>query len=267
MRLFASLVNPSKKCYNHAMKTKWLKPLLAVLFWLLVWYLMSIWVHSPLLLASPIAVAQRLTELIVTPAFWLTIFRSLLGILAGFALAVVVGCLFASFSYHVPLIRDLFSPLLSIIKTIPVACFIILVLVWIKSAYIATAISFLMVLPIIYFNIYLGYHQVDEKLLEVAAVYHVPLMKKYRYLYLPMVLPQFFLSLQTGVAFAFKSGVAAEVIGLSRHTIGYMIYNAKVNLESADLLAWTVVIVLLSWLCEYLITVLVSLLKRRRALP
>lgn len=249
------------------MINKWLKTTLAVLFWLLVWYLISIWVNSPILLASPVAVAKRLTELVVTSTFWLTILRSLLGILAGFALAVVTGCLLAALSYHIPLIKELFSPLLSIIKTIPVASFIILVLVWVKSAYIATIISFLMVLPIIYFNIYLGYQQVDGQLLEVASVYHVPLGKRYRYLYFPSVLPQIFLGIQTGIAFAFKSGVAAEVIGLSRNTIGYMIYNAKVNLESVDLLSWTVVIVLLSWLCERLITALVKTLECRRIQP
>ena len=45
---------------------------------------------------------------------------------------------------------------------------------------------------------------------------------------------------------SWKSGAAAEVIGLPEHSIGEHLYMAKIYLETADLFAWTLVIVLVS---------------------
>lgn len=237
--------------------------ILGIFFWLIVWLLISLWVNSPIILATPMAVLGKIFELIKTATFWITVGRSLLGIIGGFLLAVLLGSFLASLSYHFNIIYDLFSPLLSIVKSIPVASFIILVLVWIKSAYIATAISFLMVLPVIYFNIYQGYLNVDKNLLVVGEVFNTTKKKIYYYVYLPAIIPQAFVGLQTGIGFAFKSGVAAEVIGLSKNTIGYAIYSAKINLESADLLAWTVVIVILSWIMEKLMKKALLMVQKR----
>ena len=49
---------------------------------------------------------------------------------------------------------------------------------------------------------------------------------------------------------SWKAGVAAEVIGIPDGSIGEKLYEAKVYLSSADLFAWTVVIVFISILFE-----------------
>ena len=50
-----------------------------------------------------------------------------------------------------------------------------------------------------------------------------------------------------------KSGVAAEVIGLPSGSIGERLYDAKIYLNTGEVLAWTLVIVLISLACEKLI--------------
>ena len=49
---------------------------------------------------------------------------------------------------------------------------------------------------------------------------------------------------------SWKAGVAAEVIGVVGGSIGEKLYEAKIYLQTGDLLAWTVVIVALSALFE-----------------
>ena len=49
---------------------------------------------------------------------------------------------------------------------------------------------------------------------------------------------------------SWKSGVAAEVIGVAAGSIGEKLYESKVYFLTSDLLAWTVVIVLVSVLFE-----------------
>ncbi|MDE7233674.1 MAG: nitrate ABC transporter permease, partial [Ruminiclostridium sp.] len=60
-----------------------------------------------------------------------------------------------------------------------------------------------------------------------------------------------------------KSGVAAEVIGIPNGSIGEKLYMSKIYLETADLFAWTLVIILVSRLCEGIFTSLVKLMVKR----
>lgn len=58
---------------------------------------------------------------------------------------------------------------------------------------------------------------------------------------------------------AWKAGVAAEIIGTPNGSIGKMLYLAKIYLDTDDLLAWTVIIVLLSVLFEKVFMLILKL--------
>ena len=158
----------------------------------------------------------------------------------------------------------LLRPLMLTIKSIPVASFIILALMWLRSAgNLAVFISFLMVLPVVYTNTLAGIRETDARLLEMAAVFRVPPAKRVRYLYVPAALPYFRSACTVGLGLCWKSGVAAEVIGMPSGSIGEKLYQAKVYLETPDLFCWTLTIVLLSVGCEKLLSLLTELVERR----
>ena len=69
---------------------------------------------------------------------------------------------------------------------------------------------------------------------------------------LAAALPYFRSACTVGLGLCWKSGVAAEVIGITSGSIGEALYNAKILFSTAELLAWTVVIVLLSLAFERL---------------
>lgn len=71
-------------------------------------------------------------------------------------------------------------------------------------------------------------------------------------MYLPQILPFFRSACAAGLGLCWKAGIAAEVIGLPDGSIGERLYEAKVYLETPDLFAWTLVIVLVSLLFERL---------------
>ena len=180
----------------------------------------------------------------------------------GFFLAMILGSGLAFLGAKFSFVHQLIYPILSIIKATPVASFIILALIWINSANLSTFIAFLMVLPMFYANIYQGLKNVDVKLLEVAKVFGLNKRRTFREVYLPSLKPYLISTCTIGLGFAWKSGVAAEVIGLPAKTIGNQLYYAKVYLQTDELFAWTAAIIVLSIFLEKLLLKILKKLER-----
>ena len=216
------------------------------LVWLLLWQLGAMALNQKILLVSPVQVVARLWQLLPQGEFWSAVGFSFLRITLGFLLACVVGTALGVLASRFWVVRDLCAPLMATVKSIPVASFIILVLVWVPSRNLSVVISFLMVAPIVYQNVLGGISNMDHKLTEMADVFQVPFARRLRYLYLPQVAPFFRSACAVGLGLCWKAGVAAEVIGLPDGSIGERLYEAKVYLDTPDLFAWTLVIVLVS---------------------
>lgn len=222
----------------------------AVLLWLVVWQIASWAIGQEILLVSPISVAVRLSELVREGDFWLSILFSFSRIFLGFFLALFAGILLSALASWNKWVREFLQPLILVMKSTPVASFIILCLIWISSRNLSVFISFVMVFPILYTNLLEGILRTDAQLLEMAAVFRVPLGRRIRYIYLSQVMPYFRSACVVSLGLCWKSGIAAEVIGIPKGSIGEKLYQAKIYLNTPDLFAWTVVIILVSVLFE-----------------
>lgn len=218
----------------------------AVLFWLLVWELGSRGLHQEILLVSPFSVIRRLFVLLRERDFYISALLSTGRILRGFFLAELLALFFAALSARFRLIAEMLRPPIAAIRAVPVASFIILILVWVPSRKLSASISLLMALPILYEGLLTGIRECDRELLEMAQVFRVSMWERLRTIWFPAVLPYFRSASVTALGLAWKAGIAAEVIGLPKHSIGEQLYNAKIYLDTADLFAWTLLIVLLS---------------------
>ena len=109
--------------------SSWGARLGALVFWLVVWQIAAVVINQDIVLTSPIQTIQTLFSLAQLREFWVSIGLSLLRIFAGGALAFTVGSLLAFLSFKYKLIKILFEPLISTIKSIPVASFVILLLI------------------------------------------------------------------------------------------------------------------------------------------
>lgn len=241
---------------------KALYKILAVAFWIFVWEALARYFHSELILASPLKTLEALASIISGKDFLPTVAYSGLRILMGFFAAMIFGILLAALSYKLPIIKTLLSPITSVIKATPVASFIILALIWFGSRNLAVLISFLMVFPVIYLNVLKGIESTDKHLLEMAKVYRMPKSGILLYIYLPQVMPFFVSACSVALGLCWKSGIAAEVIGITDGSIGEMLYRAKLYFETGDLLAWTAIIITVSVLFEKLFMALLRLLQK-----
>lgn len=235
----------------------------AVIIWIVVWTVLSAVVGEEIFLPSPLSTLRSLGTLIPTSSFWravaFTLSRVLLGIILSFISALILGVL-SSFSTTLEIFL---SPLVKAMRSVPVASIIILTLLWVKSRNLSVVISFLMVFPIIYSSVLSGMNDTSPLLLEMASNYSVTTWKRIRYIYIPSLFPYVKTGVRNAVGLAWKSAIAAEVIGLPSSSIGSSLYEAKVYLLTADLFAWTIVIVLLSSLFEKVTLLLLDISERR----
>ena len=235
------------------------KPFIICL-WLAFWQTAAVLVHNSIMLVGPFEALLALWSLLPSADFWRSVAGSFGRISTGFLLAFAAGILLGSLAYTAPLLEELLEPFMLFLKAVPVASFVILALIWAGSRNLSVVIAFLVVLPVIYVNTLAGLQSTDPKLLEMAVVFRMPVWRKIRFIYLPALVP----GCRIALGMSWKSGAAAEVIGLPEHSIGEHLYMAKIYLETADLFAWTLVIILVSAVFEQMVLFLISRLCPQR---
>lgn len=219
-------------------------------FWLAAWMLVAALVAQPLILPGPGAVVAALLRLVCDGGTWAILAGSGARILGGLALAAVCGGVLAGVSSRSRAFARLVAPALSFVKATPVACVVVLLLIWLGSARVSIAAVFLMALPGVYFSLAEGLAQVNGSLEEMFRLHGVRGWRLFCAHTWREVLPFVLSCARAVIGMGWKAGVAAELIGMAVGTVGERIYQAKLLIETADLLAWTVLVVAVSWACE-----------------
>lgn len=227
-------------------------------FWLAAWVFAAALVAQPLILPGPGAVALALLRLVCDGGTWAILVGSGARILGGLALAAVCGGALAGISSRSRAFAHLVAPVLSFVKATPVACVVVLLLIWLGSERVSIAAVFLMALPGVYFSLVEGLTQADKPLEQMFRLHGVRGWRLFCAHIWREVLPFVLSCARAVIGMSWKAGVAAELIGMAVGTVGERIYQAKLLIETADLLAWTVLVVMASWACE---RVLVWLLR------
>lgn len=97
---------------------------------------------------------------------------------------------------------------------------------------------------------------------EMAEVFHFHRSKIGLHIYALCGSP-FLSGVKLSCGFAWKSGIAAEIIGLVRHSIGNNIYKSKIYLETDNLFAWTISLIVLSIIFEKIVLLILNLIFKR----
>lgn len=221
-----------------------------ILFWFGIWQILSMLVSRELLLPSPYKTLQTLCALAADAVFWKSVAFSILRIMAGFFAGCAAGALLATLCALSGVASALFRPFLSVVRSTPVASFIVIALVWIGRGAVPSFIAFLIVLPIVCDSVLAGMKNADSMLLEVAQIYAFSKPQRIRLILIPGAMKSFLSSSATALGIAWKAGIAAEVLATPQHSIGTSLYQAKIYLESPELLAWTMTIIILSMAFE-----------------
>ena len=237
---------------------KYIRTTLIVLIWLVIWQVLALVINNSILLSGPVETVEALITLGSTSSFYLSVGITAGKILLGFLIGGLLGSVLAILSYRFRLIKEFFSPFVSVIKSIPVVSFIIIALIWAGSSNVTIIVSAVISFPIFYKNLLEGLLVTDPKMLELAKVYQMKTSKKIRYIYLPSLTPHIRSAISLATGMAFRGGITAEVVGQPLRSIGNGLYRAKINLATSEMLAWTLVAVLSAFLIEKLISFIVK---------
>lgn len=218
----------------------------AILFWLILWQAAAVFMKNSIVFVGPAEMLQSLCEQMQGKEFWVSVANTVIKIMGGFLAAFFGAVLTAGLAFRFNWLKILLEPPITLAKSVPVASFVVLLLILAGSGNLSVYIVLLMVFPIIYINMGQGLERVDKKMLEMARVFGMRPWKQFLYIYRPTFLPFLISGCRVALGMSWKSGIAAEIIGVPAHSIGERLYMAKIYLNTDSLFAWTLVIILLS---------------------
>lgn len=241
---------------NSILQNRAFKVIIALIFWIGLWYLIAYGINKEVFLPYPHTVVKRFFVLVITPEFLLTVSASLVRILLGFVVGVAFGFGLAFLTHYSIFANSLVSPAIRVARATPVVSFILLAYLWLDNDTIPVFIALLMVTPIVWQNITAGLSNLDSGLVEMASIYKIKKRKIFFKIIMPQLTPHLYSGSMTALGLAWKSGIAAEVISYPRIAIGKEMNEAKVLLETTDVLVWTIAVVVLSMVFEFLFKIL-----------
>lgn len=225
-----------------------------IFFWLLIWWFVSIAINKEIYFPTPLTTFYSLKEIILKPKFILIILNTLKRVFLGFFIANIFGIVLGFLCGFKQKITKLIHPFMTTVRSTPVMGIIILAIIWFKSGNVPVFISFLMCFPIIWNNVYEGFKNLDKDLLEMAEIYKINFFKKIKNIYFPSIIPYYMAGFNLALGISWKVTVAAEVLSNPKFAIGTKLNDARVYLDTPSLFAWLIIIILLSYFIEILIT-------------
>lgn len=233
-----------------------------------LWGIASLFV-SDIILPSPRRVIGEFAAFLSRPQFYLALQATVRRGIEGFLLSLLIGGVLGIAAGGIPAVEDLFRPLLSVVKATPVMSIILLAFIWFRSGTVPVFAGFLMAFPVVTQNVMIGVREVPNQLLEMARIYRFSFRQRFFHIILPSITPFLLSGARSALGLTWKVVVAAEVLTVPRHGIGSSMQFAQINLDTTQVLAWTLAAILLSAASELLFDLLAGLLqpyKRRRRL-
>ncbi|MCH4207574.1 MAG: ABC transporter permease subunit [Solobacterium sp.] len=229
---------------------------------LICWQIAASAVHNDILIPYPATVLMTFVSILTTASSYLYIFRTVTLVLEGFLLSLICALICSILSDSFPVFRRLFEPIQVILKTIPNVSYIIMALIWLGAEGAVSAVSFMILFPVFFANFQTAMDQEGAHQKDAACLYEETFWMKLRYKTLPQLYPSILQTGRTAASLGLKVGVMAEILGQVKQGIGKQLYLAKIFLDTSSLLAWTLVLILLSVLFDQLFKLLINYQKK-----
>ena len=181
-------------------------------------------------------------------AFLNTLMRSVIAFSASYILAFV----FAFLSYKWDKAKRALKPLIVIIRTLPTIAIALLLVKWTSEDVAPMVVTFLVVFPTLYNNMYAALCGIDKDLNEMCKVFGVSEKVRLKKVVFPQVAPEFISAAGAGLTLNLKLMVAAEVLSQTVPSMGAILNKSKIYFEYSTMLALVLVTVVMGLIIELL---------------
>ena len=231
---------------------------------IIIWQIGSVVLDLPIILPSPVDAFTRLMRLFGERGFRSDVGATLMRAVVTFLITLVVGVTLGLAAGSLSWVRSALRPVMVVIRTIPVMSIILLAFIWFKSGQVPIFSGFLMAFPLVFQNTVDGVLRVDRHLLEMAAVYRISPRQRLFHIAIPSVMPSILSGAKSALGMSWKVVIAAEVLTVPRFGIGSAMQYAQVRLETVEVIAWTLIAVLMSGLTDILFGLFTRVFVSRR---
>ncbi len=240
-------------------------PVLGVAFALLIWGLLARIVGRAILLPGPLETLQTLYEIVRGPGFAAVVAATLGRWGAALLLAVPVAVLTGTVAGLSGTGAEFLRPLVSAARATPVISVILIALIWLPVPQVPVLVGFVVGYPLLHQGIADGLRAVDPELRELARAFRWGVRRRVVHLELPGSWPTVSSAIAGALGMSWKAVLAAEVLSLPAFGIGSMLQESRTYLDTAAVLAWTLIAVLAAYGFDLLLSLLVRVQAQRRA--
>jgi NitT/TauT family transport system permease protein len=223
---------------NAALKMALQRLALAVLI-IAVWWLASL--TTPVyILPSPARVLKRIVDLAAGGDLAYNLLTTLARVLAGFAIAVVIGVPGGILLGSHRALGTFFEPILPVMNTVSAAIWSIFAIIWFGLSPMTPIFVVLMTaLPLVITNVWQGTQAANADYVELARALRFSRLKTWTKIYVPLILPYFFSGARLAFGFGWRVSLVAETIGASSG-VGYRLRQASDLIQTDQVFAWTI---------------------------
>ena len=216
-----------------------------IIITIVLWQLTSMIVSNTVIIPGVVEIGVAFLNLFTSKLIYIATLSTICRICAGLVISLLLGLTFAISSYLNTKVKEIMNPIISFLQSVPQISYIFILLVWFNSEISLYVILILMLVPIIYHNVLTGLENLDRDLKDVIALYHQPLIYNLFKVYLPLVRPYIEASLDSCIPLSIKVIVMSEILVSSQSGIGKLLYYARVQIDTASIIAVTIYMILL----------------------
>lgn len=231
---------------------------ISIIILLILWQMGAVAVNNQLLFPSLDRIIDELHRIILNKDFINLIFASLLRCLISFIISIILAIILGTLSYINKFIYNFLYPIFSVIKSIPTMAFIVLALIWISKDYAPIMIGGLISIPIYYEVVLNSLLGIDENIIEMCEVYRVKNKDIIISIYLPTIIFGLINVFSSSLSLIFKVVISGEIYSQPKYGIGAIIQMEKMQLNTVAVIAWIIIISIITILFDKVIKKLSS---------
>jgi NitT/TauT family transport system permease protein len=231
---------------------------------LAAWHFGAVIMDASIILPAPKEVLKTFLALFGEPSFYRDVAATVLRALRSFFIIVISALALGLLSGNNRIVGPMLSPFLAVIKATPVMAIILIAFIWFRSGTVPVFAAFLMGFPVLYQNLVIGMEKRDRHLLEMGSIYGLNHAQMLRYITIPSLLPYILGGAKGALGMTWKVVIAGEILTVPKQGIGSSMQFAQLNLETSEVMAWTVVAIILTAASDGLFTGLVWFFSQRK---